>query len=157
MKISIFWDITKYSPLKVNWHFGDTYRLHLQGRRNSLAGNQRESAWQALVSCSANSSNSTYTVLWATCYIALAGRQKTESLVLRHTGYHVIATHCCVTSPAHALFIHYPRADTKQSLALLFRHPTGVPRDRYPGSPWSAGRCPATRYKHSSHSRPAMR
>jgi hypothetical protein len=33
----------------------------------------------------------------------------------------------------------------------------GVSRDRYPGSPQSAGRCPATRYKHSSHSRSVMR
>jgi hypothetical protein len=27
---------------------------------------------------------------------------------------------------------------------VLLRHPAGVPRDRYPGSPRSAGRCPAT-------------
>jgi hypothetical protein len=30
MKSSIFWDITLCSPLKVNRHFGGTYRLHLQ-------------------------------------------------------------------------------------------------------------------------------
>jgi hypothetical protein len=29
---SIFWDITTCTPLKVNRHFGETYRLHLQGR-----------------------------------------------------------------------------------------------------------------------------
>jgi hypothetical protein len=29
MKSSIFWDITPYSPLKVNLHFGGTYRLHI--------------------------------------------------------------------------------------------------------------------------------
>jgi hypothetical protein len=33
MKRSIFWDITACSPLKVNWHFGGNYRLHLQGRK----------------------------------------------------------------------------------------------------------------------------
>jgi hypothetical protein len=33
----IFWDITPYSPLKVNRQFGRTYRLHLQGRRISQA------------------------------------------------------------------------------------------------------------------------
>jgi hypothetical protein len=32
MKSSIFWDITPCSPLKVNRHFGGTYRLHRQGR-----------------------------------------------------------------------------------------------------------------------------
>jgi hypothetical protein len=43
MKSSIFWDIM----LKVNWHFGGTYRLYLQGRKISWARNQRESRWQA--------------------------------------------------------------------------------------------------------------
>jgi hypothetical protein len=33
MKISIFWDITPYSPLKVNWRFGGKCHLHLQGWR----------------------------------------------------------------------------------------------------------------------------
>jgi hypothetical protein len=33
MKSSIFWDITPCSPLKVNWCFGGTCRLHLQGLR----------------------------------------------------------------------------------------------------------------------------
>jgi hypothetical protein len=36
MKSSILWDITSCSPLRVNWLFGGTYRLHLQGRRISL-------------------------------------------------------------------------------------------------------------------------
>jgi hypothetical protein len=31
MKSSTFWDITPYSPLKVNRRFGRIYRLHLQG------------------------------------------------------------------------------------------------------------------------------
>jgi hypothetical protein len=31
MKSSVFWDITPYSPLKVNQIFGEIYRLHLQG------------------------------------------------------------------------------------------------------------------------------
>jgi hypothetical protein len=30
LKISIFWDVTPCSPLKVNRHFGGTCRLHLQ-------------------------------------------------------------------------------------------------------------------------------
>jgi hypothetical protein len=30
MKSSIFWDITLYSSLKISWHFGGTYHLHLQ-------------------------------------------------------------------------------------------------------------------------------
>jgi hypothetical protein len=42
MKISIFWDITPCSPLKVNRRFGETYRLHLQGRRVSQKRNQSE-------------------------------------------------------------------------------------------------------------------
>jgi hypothetical protein len=44
---TIFWDITPYSPLRVNRRFGGTYRLHLQGRRISRARCQRESKWQA--------------------------------------------------------------------------------------------------------------
>jgi hypothetical protein len=47
MKSSIFWDITSCSPLNVNWRFGGTCCLHLQGRRISQARNQRESRWQA--------------------------------------------------------------------------------------------------------------
>jgi hypothetical protein len=47
MKSSIFWDITPCSPLKVNRSFGGTCRFHLQGRKISLARNQRESRWQA--------------------------------------------------------------------------------------------------------------
>jgi hypothetical protein len=39
--------IRPYSPLKVNRRFGETYRLHLQGRRISRARNQREIRWQA--------------------------------------------------------------------------------------------------------------
>jgi hypothetical protein len=37
VKISIFWDITLCSPLKVNLRFGGICRLHLQGRRISKA------------------------------------------------------------------------------------------------------------------------
>jgi hypothetical protein len=47
MESSLFWDITPCSPLKVNWPFGETCRLHLQGRRISQARNQLESTWQA--------------------------------------------------------------------------------------------------------------
>jgi hypothetical protein len=41
-KSAVFWDITPWSPLKVNRRFGGTYCLHLQGRRISEASNQRE-------------------------------------------------------------------------------------------------------------------
>jgi hypothetical protein len=41
MKGSIFRDITPCSPLKVNWSFGRTYRLHLQSRRRIQARNQQ--------------------------------------------------------------------------------------------------------------------
>jgi hypothetical protein len=37
----IFWDITPWTPLKVNRRFGGTYRLHLQSRKISRARNQR--------------------------------------------------------------------------------------------------------------------
>jgi hypothetical protein len=44
LKSTIFWDITPYSPLKVNRRFWGTYRLHLQGRRIiSRARNQGDS------------------------------------------------------------------------------------------------------------------
>jgi hypothetical protein len=39
---SVFWDITPYSPVKVNWHFRVTYCLQLQGWRVSQARNQQE-------------------------------------------------------------------------------------------------------------------
>jgi hypothetical protein len=42
MKISIFWDITPCSPLKVNRLFGGTGLLHLKGRRISQARNQHD-------------------------------------------------------------------------------------------------------------------
>jgi hypothetical protein len=47
IKSIIFWSITPCSPLKVNRHFGGTYRLHLQGRRIRQARYQRESRCQA--------------------------------------------------------------------------------------------------------------
>jgi hypothetical protein len=43
MKSSVFWDITPFSPLKVNRRSGGTCRLHSQGRR-------------IMISCSAYSS-----------------------------------------------------------------------------------------------------
>jgi hypothetical protein len=45
MKTAVFWDITPCSPLKVNRRFGETNRLHLQGRI-CRARNQRESMLQ---------------------------------------------------------------------------------------------------------------
>jgi hypothetical protein len=48
VKSTIFWDITPFSPLKVNRRFGVTYHLHLQGRSISRARNQRKSRWQSL-------------------------------------------------------------------------------------------------------------
>jgi hypothetical protein len=35
MKSTIFWDIIKCSLLNVNWHFGETYRLNLQGQEHA--------------------------------------------------------------------------------------------------------------------------
>jgi hypothetical protein len=42
MKSSIFWDITPCSPLKLNRHFGETYRLRIYVRRKRQARNQHE-------------------------------------------------------------------------------------------------------------------
>jgi hypothetical protein len=39
---SIVSDITPHTPLKVNWHFGETCRRHLHGWRLSQARNQHE-------------------------------------------------------------------------------------------------------------------
>jgi hypothetical protein len=47
VKSIIFWDMTPWSPLSFNRHFGGTCRLHLQDRRINQARNQRESRWQA--------------------------------------------------------------------------------------------------------------
>jgi hypothetical protein len=35
MKSTILWDITPGSPLKLNRRFGETYGLHLQGRKQA--------------------------------------------------------------------------------------------------------------------------
>jgi hypothetical protein len=42
MKSSVFWDITPCSRLKVNRRFGETCRLHIQSRRISQEGDQRD-------------------------------------------------------------------------------------------------------------------
>jgi hypothetical protein len=42
LKSFIFWDITLWSPLKVNQSFGGTLSLHLQGQRISPVRNQSE-------------------------------------------------------------------------------------------------------------------
>jgi hypothetical protein len=51
MKIIIFWDITPCSPLKVNWRFGRTFRLLLQGRGISQSRNQREAGGKQSSPC----------------------------------------------------------------------------------------------------------
>jgi hypothetical protein len=51
---SFLWDTTLFSPLKVNWHFGERTHLHLQGRRINQsreqheAGSNQSSAWLIL-------------------------------------------------------------------------------------------------------------
>jgi hypothetical protein len=42
MKSTIFWNTTPCSPLKVNWRFGGTYHLHIQGQRICRARNKCE-------------------------------------------------------------------------------------------------------------------
>jgi hypothetical protein len=37
MKSMNFWDISPYSPLSVNPHFGGKYHLHLQGEGNKFS------------------------------------------------------------------------------------------------------------------------
>jgi hypothetical protein len=37
----IFWDMMLCSPLSFSRRFGETYRLHLQGRRNKFSTNQQ--------------------------------------------------------------------------------------------------------------------
>jgi hypothetical protein len=56
MNSSIFWHITPYSPLKVNWRFGGTCRLYFQGRAISWSRNERTLFFPPVftsVSCSA--------------------------------------------------------------------------------------------------------
>jgi hypothetical protein len=40
----IFWNIMPCSPVKVNWGFSETYRVHLQGQRVSQARNHIKQA-----------------------------------------------------------------------------------------------------------------
>jgi hypothetical protein len=47
MKNIIFWDMTPCSPSSFNRHFGGTYRLQLQGRRNKFSKNQKAKKWPA--------------------------------------------------------------------------------------------------------------
>jgi hypothetical protein len=51
MKKFIFWDITPCSPLKVKRRFGETYRIHCQGRRISQAKYERGNSACHLLSC----------------------------------------------------------------------------------------------------------
>jgi hypothetical protein len=48
MKSSIFSDITPSSPLKVNWRFGGTGHLHLQGRRINTWRMPSSGMWRRL-------------------------------------------------------------------------------------------------------------
>jgi hypothetical protein len=49
MKVSVFWDITPCSTLKVNRSFGGKYRFHLRARRINQARNgHKEQEWDAL-------------------------------------------------------------------------------------------------------------
>jgi hypothetical protein len=41
MKSTIFWDVTRGSPVEVGLRFGETYCLHVKGRRVSQAYNQQ--------------------------------------------------------------------------------------------------------------------
>jgi hypothetical protein len=43
------WDITPCSPLKVNWSFGGTWRLNLQGRKNKASSAYRLLSCRLLV------------------------------------------------------------------------------------------------------------
>jgi hypothetical protein len=43
-RVPIFWDTTRYSPLKANGRFGVIWRLHLQGRSISYAWSKRRTA-----------------------------------------------------------------------------------------------------------------
>jgi hypothetical protein len=49
-KSLFFWDIMPYSPLKVNGHFGGTYRLQSQGRSMKQVAS-RALAWLILRPC----------------------------------------------------------------------------------------------------------
>jgi hypothetical protein len=49
MKSSISWDITPWSPLKVNLRFWGTRSLHLEGLRISQGRNQREAGSKQFV------------------------------------------------------------------------------------------------------------
>jgi hypothetical protein len=44
MKSTVFWEIM-CSPLKVNRHLGETYRLHFHGLKISRTRNQNEMRW----------------------------------------------------------------------------------------------------------------
>jgi hypothetical protein len=46
-KSTVFWDLTRCSPLSVNRRFGGTYRLHLHGRKNKLSN---KPAWKHVAS-----------------------------------------------------------------------------------------------------------
>jgi hypothetical protein len=47
LKSTIVWDITPWSPLRVNRRFRGTYRLHLQSRKNKLS---KKPAWEQVAS-----------------------------------------------------------------------------------------------------------
>jgi hypothetical protein len=44
IKYTLLWDIMSYSPLKVSLRFGETFRLHIEGKIINQAKNQLGSA-----------------------------------------------------------------------------------------------------------------
>jgi hypothetical protein len=85
---TIFWDITPCSRLKVNWRFGGTYHLHLQGRRISRARNQRE------IRCEADSTLK----MEAICS---SKRQLTQRTTVRYIPENSVLSQCCLVDLPH--------------------------------------------------------
>jgi hypothetical protein len=54
LKRSIFWNITSCSPLKVNQHFGTTYRFHHQGHNKQSKKTARKQVASRTLTCSSD-------------------------------------------------------------------------------------------------------
>jgi hypothetical protein len=134
LKSIIFWDITPCSPLSVNWRFGETYRIHLHGRKNkfskkpawkqvasriastfrvekiSWAINQHEVRWQAELFCCPHA------LPLVSCSTYFFDPEDGKDLFLRNVGWHL--TDYTALYPRRCT-LHNLRCDNLKSYTIL--------------------------------------
>jgi hypothetical protein len=118
LKSSVFWDVTSCGPLKVNWRFGRTCRLHDQGRRTGQARNQHETgskpclAYSSTLMMEATCSSETLVDLQRTTRRSIPEGKTLHNLNCENPKF------CNLTLPLHEIIPEWPHG-TKQLFVLL--------------------------------------